>query len=153
MTTLKQYITVQPLMKMNVEVKTGKNKYERVLFSNGGTTSGGAAIYTTADEAIQKALESSPMFGVKYKLRYSHQEQETIIENSGEVNPKIKDENPGEGQPKGGDENPKEYTFSTYNELRDWLVNEHDCTPAQVRTTEEALAKAAELKLNVTLTK
>lgn len=160
MTTYKRYITIQPLHKLNIEVKVGK-KYIRVVFSNGGTLSGGNAIYTTSDEALQKALESSSMYGKVFKLQSAHNENPAPVEGPAD-DPEDTDNNPIENEePKGqsapvindGAKSVEPIKFSTYNELRDWLVSEHGCVPADVRSTEAALAKAAELKLNVTLEK
>lgn len=159
MTTYKRYITIQPLHKLNIEVKVGK-KYIRVVFSNGGTLGGGNATYTTSDETLQKALESSSLFGKVFKLQGA---QSVAVENPEPVGDTDKtDNNPIEktnpqGQPdpaiNSGSQSVEPIKFSTYNELRDWLVSEHGCVPADVRSTEAALAKAAELKLNVTLEK
>lgn len=159
MTTYKRYITIQPLHKLNIEVKVGK-KYIRVVFSNGGTLSGGNATYTTSDEALQKALESSSMYGKVFKLQSAHNENPAPAEGPAD-GPEDTDNNPIEDkEPKGqsshvndGAQGTEPIKFSTYNELRDWLVSEHGCVPADVRSTEAALAKAAELKLNVTLEK
>lgn len=152
MTIVKRYITIQPLHKLNVEVKV-KKEYIRILFSNGGTVNGGNATYITSDESIQKALEESSMFGKMYRLQ--------AAQNDGTPEHTKKDEHPNdnEGQvppsPMGeeGDGAGQNLKFANYNELRDFLVSEHGCAPAEVRSTEAALAKAAELKLNVTLEK
>ena len=158
MATYKRYITIQPLHKLNIEVKVGK-KYVRVMFSNGGTTNGGSATYTTSDEALQKALESTSMFGKVYRLQSSHQEviptvnEEPSVSDDAPETPEEqqKDESVSPKAAKGPSKEP--IRFSTYNELRDWLVSEHGCIPAEVRTTDAALAKAAALNLNVILEK
>lgn len=161
MTTYKRYITIQQLHKLNIEVKVGK-KYVRVMFSNGGSANGGSATYATSDEALQKALESSSMYGKVYKLQSSQQEATPVVteeppvsDNTPETNLEPQEQNAPVAPiaPIAPETNNEPIKFSTYNELRDWLVREHGCIPADVRSTEAALAKAAELKLNVILEK
>lgn len=149
MTIVKRYISIQPLHKLNVEVKIQKN-YIRVLFSNGGTANGGNATYVTSDEKIQKALEESPMFGKIYKIQSA--ENDGSFSQTQDSSPMTSTSSTEHSEEQNGTITEK-LTFANYNELRDFLVSEHNCTPAEVRTTELAIAKAKELGIDVLIEK
>ena len=146
MKTIKTYITTDNTSRLSLELKV-KGKYRRVEFSNGGLSMNGAATLQTSDEDIQKALESSKYFGSMFKLKSTR----NIQEPAKTVGPK------DNGTNNSGDKNPKDdedgetMTFANFNELRDYLVSEHNCKSSEVKTLADALETAKKLGLKVTI--
>ena len=123
---------------------------QRVEFSNGGLTSSGPARFMTCEENLQKALEASPLYNKTFKLKSTIDlgekkkiEQEPVVVKDGDENPK-QVINPTEEET---------LTFSNFNELRDYLVSEHNCPVAEVRTLDLAMATATKLNLKVEISK
>jgi len=154
MKTQKIYIATGNRHRLNIEVKI-KGKWQRVDFSNGGISINGNARFQTSDPDIQKALESSKMFGDMFKLQSQRQLEEPSkkapteqdmqggkeAENQGAENQEVDN---GKDSEEGG-----VMTFPNYNSLRDYLVSEHGCKPAEVRSLNDALDTAGKLNLNV----
>ena len=147
----KIYIATGNRHRLNIEVKV-KGKWQRVDFSNGGISINGNARFQTSDPDIQKALESSKMFGDMFKL----QSQRLLEEPSKKA--------PTEQDMRGGKEaeNQEAYngkdsgegevmSFPNYNSLRDYLVSEHGCKGAEVKSLNEALDTAGRLGIKVAI--
>lgn len=123
-------------------------KAMRIEFSNGGLASAGNGRFMTCDEQLQQALESHPEFGISYRL------QDTIdVQDSTPAMPKQVE------QDAEYDDTPVEQTdeetmvFANFNELRDYLIQEHGCSTASVRSLSLAIAQAKKLGLDVEISK
>ena len=161
MKTQKIYIATGNQARLNIEIKV-KSKFRRVDFSNGGLSSNGNARLQTSDPDVQKALESSPMFGKMYKLQSQRQLQETEKQVEQEPASQSKKQaissehmiSPEGISPEGDNTNPdasEPIIFPNFNALRDYLVSEHGCPPAEVRSLDSALAAAKSLGIEVTI--
>lgn len=138
----KTYIATGNRAKLNLEIKV-KGKFRRIDFSNGGLSTNGNARFQTSDEDVQKALESSKMFGDIYKLQSQKQLQEP--------NKKAAEEPAAAAAKKDEESAAEPIAFPNFNALRDYLVSEHECKPTDVRNLESALSTAKKLGLNVTI--
>lgn len=149
MKTQKTYIATGNRARLNIEIKV-KGKFRRIDFSNGGLSTNGNARFQTSDADIQKALESSPMFGDMYKLQSQKQLQEPVKTAEQEPAAKAAED---EGKEMGNrvQETGEPISFPNFNTLRDYLVSEHGCKPADVKTLDSALAAAKGLGLEVTI--
>lgn len=147
MKTIKTYIAIGNSAKLNLEIKV-KGQYRRIEFSNGGLAMNGNGKYQTSDEDIQKALESSKMFGVMFKLKAT----KNIAEPAKTTQPQNVS-----GTKLSGDQNPKEggndnaMTFASFNELRDYLMSEHNCKGSEVKTLNDALNTAEKLGIKAVI--
>lgn len=145
----KIYETIGYRARLNIPVTVGK-RVQRVEFSNGGLTSSGPARFMTCEENLQKALEASPLYNKTFKLKSTIDLGEKKKIEQVPVVVKDDDENAKQVI------NPTEeetLTFSNFNELRDYLVSEHNCPVAEVRTLDLAMATAAKLNLKVEISK
>ena len=145
----KIYETIGYRSRLNIPVTVGK-RVQRVEFSNGGLTSSGPARFMTCEENLQKALEASPLYNKTFKLKSTIDLGEKKKIEQVPVVVKDDDENTKQVI------NPTEeetLTFSNFNELRDYLVSEHNCPVAEVRTLDLAMATAAKLNLKVEISK
>lgn len=126
-------------------------KAMRIEFSNGGLASAGNGRFMTCDEQLQQALESHPEFGISYRL------QDTIdVQDSTAAMPKQPKQPEQDAE---YDDTPAEQTdedtmvFANFNELRDYLIQEHGCSTASVRSLSLAIAQAKKLGLDVEISK
>lgn len=149
MKTQKTYIATGNRHRLNIEIKV-KGKWQRVDFSNGGISINGNARFQTSDSDIQKALESSPMFGDIFKLQSQKQIPEAL-KNAQKEHEIENEDNNTQGDELGltGNSGEESMSFPNFNSLRDYLVNEHKCKPAEVRNLNDALATAKKLGLDV----
>ena len=147
----KIYIATGNRHRLNIEVKV-KDKWQRVDFSNGGISINGNARFQTSDPDIQKALESSKMFGDMFKLQSQRQLEEPSkkapTEEQMKGNNRTGDEDTGNGD--GGDDD-QVMTFPNYNSLRDYLVSEHGCKGTEVKSLNDAMETAKRLGIKVTI--
>jgi len=147
----KIYETIGYRARLNIPVTIGK-RVQRVEFSNGGLTSSGPARFMTCEDALQKALEASPLFNKTFRLKSTidlgeKKKIETVPQTNAldtEVNPVADTADTADTET---------LTFSNFNELRDYLVTEHNCPVAEVRTLDLAMATAAKLNLKVEISK
>lgn len=150
MKTQKTYIATGNRARLNIEIKV-KGKFRRIDFSNGGLSTNGNARFQTSDADIQKALESSPMFGDMYKLQSQKQLQEPVKAAGQEPAAKKAEQAQANGADNAEQGAGEPISFPNFNSLRDYLVSEHGCKPADVKTLDIALATAKGLGLEVTI--
>lgn len=161
----KIYVTIGRVAKLNMPVTVG-DRTIRITFSNGGLTSSGNGRFTTSDEKLQEALEKDPGFKKTFRL------QDTIIDED-PVAPKAKTvrsakaakavetaepvenvQNVENIQTVEAEEQTSEVlSFANFNELRDYLIDNHGCSAASVRTLNQAIATAKKLGLEVEISK
>lgn len=125
------------------------DKTIRIEFSNGGLASAGNGRYMTCDEQMQNALESHPEFGVSFRLQDTtviDEETPAAVETDIDDLPNPEDES----QEVANDDT---MSFANFNELRDYLVEEHGCSTASVRSLSLAMNQAKKLGLNVEISK
>lgn len=145
----KIYETLGYRARLNIPVTIGK-RVQRVEFSNGGLSSSGPARFMTCDEQLQKAIEASPLYNKVFKLKSTiniEEQKTTVIPAENKIE---EDQNPNPAV------EPKEeelMVFSNFNELRDYLVTEHNCPVAEVRTLDLAVATATKLGIKVEISK
>lgn len=144
----KIYETIGYRARLNIPVTIGK-RVQRVEFSNGGLTSSGPARFMTCEDALQKALEASPLFNKTFRLKSTIDlGEKKKIETVQQINALDTEVNPVADTA-----DTETLTFSNFNELRDYLVTEHNCPVAEVRTLDLAMATAAKLNLKVEISK
>ena len=140
----KIYESIGNRARLSIPVKINdRSRY--IEFSNGGLTSSGAARYMTCDNKLQEALESSPLFGKMFRLR-----------NVYEIAPQPEQVQPEQvqcAQEPVPEQEEQVLTFRNFNELRDYLITEHGCSMAEVRSMELAKTAAAKLKINVEISR
>lgn len=139
----KIYETLGKRAKLSVPITLGE-KTIRVEFSNGGLLAAGQGRYITCDEQIQQALESSNLFKKIY-----------ILKDSLELNPKsIEPKNTQVSQETVELQAENDaLQFANFNELRDYLINNHNCAASSVRSMTLAMKEAQKLGLNVEISK
>ena len=116
----------------------------RVEFSNGGLMSAGNGRYMTCDKEIQKALESNPAYKKSYVLKDVVKMQPQSIEP---VSTQVSQETV---EPQAEND---ALQFANFNELRDYLINNHNCAASSVRSMTLAMKEAQKLGLNVEISK
>lgn len=136
------------------------DKTIRITFSNGGLTSSGNGRFTTSDEKLQEALEKNPQFGKSFRLQDTIIIEDTVAPKAKTVRSAKAVNNTDKVQTDPIQEPAQEQaqtdevlSFANFNELRDYLIDNHGCSAASVRTLNQAIATAKKLGLEVEISK
>ena len=145
----KIYETLGKRTRLSIPLTLG-DRIIRVEFSNGGLMAAGNGRYMTCDKEIQDALESNPAYKKSYILKDVVKMQSQPIEQT---------ESQASQEPKKISEEVETNTendtlqFANFNELRDYLITNHNCSAASVRSMSLAMTQVKKLGITVEITK
>lgn len=129
---------------------------ERVTFGGASLSADIPASFSTSNEKLIKAMDSSPMLGDYYEIhsiQLSDSEKNLKIkeESDAEVTEKVVSETE-ETQERGVSEG-STLTFSNFNSLRDYLIATYSVKATAVNSLAKATAFAAEKGITVAINK